>query len=139
MPLPIADGSGAVQAQNDDHLLVRLEVARVVEEERTPGLRLGGVALIAEQCSRAVGVAVQRRRRLTRHSGQRPGLGLRYRHVADRRKHDRSRQLAYPATLMHHLAISCHVIDFGACEVVAELWDPISRQGCSAGGAHDQF
>ena len=54
VPLPVADRSGAVQVQHEHDFFVRLQVARVVEEELAAGLRLDGVAVGPDLINRAV-------------------------------------------------------------------------------------
>ena len=65
-----------MQAQKEDHRLARLEVARVIEEERAAALRLLRVAQVAELLARAaVERAVHGRWRLARHACQRASRG----------------------------------------------------------------
>lgn len=47
VPLPVANGSGAVQAEDKDDLLVGLQIAGVIQKELATCSRLDGIALVS--------------------------------------------------------------------------------------------
>ena len=90
VPLPVAVRAGAVQREDERHLLARLHVARVVEEVGPPRLHLDDVAFVDDAIRRTVlvGTVQPRRRRRTarRRSGTDPA---RARIPATREQHER--------------------------------------------------
>jgi hypothetical protein len=64
MACPVAVRAAAVQVQHDRHLLVRAEVARIIEEVGAPGFHFDDRPGIDDAIARAILVrTVQRRRR----------------------------------------------------------------------------
>ncbi len=56
VPLPVPVRAGAVEAEDERHLLARFQIARIVEEVGAPGLHLDHVALVDHHRRRALGV-----------------------------------------------------------------------------------